>query len=101
MNRHAPVVHSREYECDFGRHVFPTEKFRLVRDGLIAAGLVTEDGIITAEPAPRADLLLVHSAGYLDDLDHLRWTPRTCMSELPLTETIVRAYVLAAGGTTR
>ncbi len=101
MSRHAPVVHSQEYECDIGRHVFPTEKFRLVRDGLIAAGLVTGDAIIAAEPAPRADLLLVHSAEYLDDLDQLRWTPRTRTSELPLTPGIVRAYVVAAGGTTR
>src|SRR5205823_2503221 len=34
------------------------------------------------------------------DLEHLRWTPRTRMSELPLTVPIVKAYVLAAGGTT-
>jgi acetoin utilization deacetylase AcuC-like enzyme len=101
MSRPAPVVYSPEYECDLGRHVFPTEKFRLVRDGLIAAGLVTESGIIAAEPAPRADLLLVHTAEYLEDLEQLRWTPRTRMSELPLAAGIVRAYVLAAGGTTR
>jgi acetoin utilization deacetylase AcuC-like enzyme len=101
MSRHAPVVYSPEYECDIGRHVFPTEKFRLVRDGLMAAGLVTERDILMAAPAPRADLLLVHSPEYLDDLDQLRWTPRTRMSELPLTVEIVRAYVVAAGGTTR
>ena len=96
-----PVVYSPEYECDIGRHVFPTEKFRLVRDGLIAAGLIAAGDVIVPEPAPREDLLLVHTAEYLDDLDALRWTPRTRMSELPLTAAIVRAYVLAAGGTTR
>jgi len=101
MRRPAPVVYSPEYECDIGRHVFPTEKFRLVRDGLIAAGLVTEQDVLLAAPAPHADLLLVHSQAYLDDLESLRWTSRTRMSELPLTAEIVRAYVLAAGGTTR
>jgi acetoin utilization deacetylase AcuC-like enzyme len=101
MSRPARVVYSPEYECDIGRHVFLTEKFRLVRDGLIADGLVTESDIIAAEPASHADLLLVHTAEYLDDLGQLRWTPRTRMSELPLTAGIVRAYVLAAGGTTR
>lgn len=99
--RPAPVVYSPEYECDIGRHVFPTEKFRRVRDGLIATGLITERDVIVPEPAPREDLLLVHTAAYLGDLDALRWTPRTRMSELPLTAAIVRAYVLAAGGTTR
>jgi acetoin utilization deacetylase AcuC-like enzyme len=101
MSRPARVVYSPEYECDIGRHVFPTEKFRLVRDGLIAAGLVTEGDILTPEPASRADLLLVHTPDYLDDLEQLRWTPRTRMSELPLTAGIVRAYVLTAGGTTQ
>ena len=72
-----PVVYSPEYECDIGRHVFPTEKFRLVRDGLIAAGLIAAGDVIVPEPAPREDLLLVHTAEYLDDLDALRWTPRT------------------------
>ncbi len=101
MSRSVPIVFSSEYECDIGRHVFPTEKFRLVRDGLIAAGVVAEGDILPAPAAPRADLLLVHTPEYLDDLEQLRWTPRTRMSELPLTAAIVRAYVLAAGGTTR
>jgi acetoin utilization deacetylase AcuC-like enzyme len=72
-----------------------------VRDGLIALGLVRECDVIAPDAAPPGDLLLVHTAEYLDDLEHLRWTPRTSMSELPLTAGIVRAYVLAAGGTTR
>jgi acetoin utilization deacetylase AcuC-like enzyme len=101
MSRPAPVVYSPEYECDIGHHVFPTQKFRLVRDGLIAAGLLEAGDVICPEPAPREDLLLVHAAEYLDDLERLRWTPRTRMSELPLTAGVVRAYVLAAGGTTR
>ena len=101
MRGSAPVVCSPEYECDIGRHVFPTQKFRLVRDALIASGLIEARDVITPTAAPRADLLLVHTPEYLDDLEHLRWTHRTRMSELPLTAGIVRAYVLAAGGTTR
>ena len=100
MSRPAPIVFSPDYECDIGRHVFPTEKFRRVRDALIASGAAQEGQFVAAPPAPRADLLLVHTAAYLDDLEHLRWTPRTRMSELPLTAEIVRAYVAAAGGTT-
>jgi acetoin utilization deacetylase AcuC-like enzyme len=37
---------------------------------------------------------------YLEDLERLRWTERTMYSELPLEHDIVRAYILAAGGTT-
>ena len=101
MRRSAPVVYSPEYECDIGHHVFPTQKFRLVRDGLIAAGRLDGGDIVCPDAAPREDLLLVHTAEYLDDLEQLRWTFRTRMSELPLTAEIVRAYVVAAGGTTR
>lgn len=97
----ATLVHAPAYECDIGPHVFPTVKFRLVRERLVAEGRVRNEDIEPARPAPREDLLGVHSPGYLEDLEHLRWTPRTLASELPLTREIVDAYVLAAGGTTQ
>ena len=100
MSRSAPVVFSPAYECDIGCHVFPTVKFRMVRDGLLAAGVIGERDLVNPEPASREDLLLVHTPEYLDDLACLRRTPRTAMSELPLTAEIVRAYVTSAGGTT-
>lgn len=100
MRCRAPVVFSPEYECDIGCHVFPTIKYRLVRDALIAEGAIDAADVACPEPASEADLRLVHTAEYLADLAALRRTTRTAMSELPLTEKIVRAYVLAAGGTT-
>ena len=96
----AAVIHSPRYHCDIGRHVFPTEKFGLLREALVARGAVAEAELLEPEPAPRADLLLVHTAEYLDDLEQLRWTRRTMYSELPLSSEIVLAYALAAGGTT-
>src|SRR5690242_686396 len=99
MPTRAAVVYSAGYECDIGPHVFPVEKFRLVRDALVHSGDVDAAALLDPEPAPREALLRVHTPEYLDDLAALRWTPRTLYSELPLTEEIVRAYVLAAGGT--
>lgn len=93
------VVHSPLYECDIGTHVFPTAKYRLVRDQLLAAGAIAADDVIEPTPPSREDLLRVHTAAYLDDLDQLRWTPRTLASELPLSRGIVAAYGLSAGGT--
>ena len=95
------VIFAPDYQCDIGLHVFPMEKFALVRKALIDQGEVREDEIIVPEPAARADLLLVHTVEYLDDLLNARRTPRTACSEMPLTEEIARAYVHAAGGTTR
>jgi acetoin utilization deacetylase AcuC-like enzyme len=99
-NRRAAIVWSPGYECDIGPHVFPMEKFRLVRNRLLAEGEIVPGDLVEPATATRDELLLAHTAEYLDDLDVLRWTPRTMMSELPLTAGIVNAYALAAGGTT-
>jgi acetoin utilization deacetylase AcuC-like enzyme len=101
MSNHAVVVHSREYRCDIGTHVFPMEKFGLVREDLVASGAIRETDVVEPAPASRAELGLVHTDAYLDDLFGLRHTYRTAASELPLSAGIVAAYVLAAGGTTR
>jgi acetoin utilization deacetylase AcuC-like enzyme len=100
MVREAAVVHSSGYLCDVGIHVFPMEKFGLLRQRLVDAGDVAVDAFLEPVPASREDLLRVHSAEYLDDLERLRWTLRTMSAELPLTAGIVHAYRLAAGGTT-
>ncbi len=94
------VVHSTQYQCDIGPHVFPVLKYGMLRRLLADEGSVDDAAVLEPPPAARDELELVHTAVYLDDLETLRATPRTWMSELPLTEEIVRAYVLAAGGTT-
>jgi acetoin utilization deacetylase AcuC-like enzyme len=99
MPPRAVIVHSERYECDIGRHVFPVEKYRRIRDRLVADGDIAAADLVAPVWPERADLALVHTLAYLDDLDALRWTPRTMYSELPLTAEIVNAYVLAAGGT--
>jgi acetoin utilization deacetylase AcuC-like enzyme len=100
MARAAAIVHSPGYHCDIGVHVFPMEKFGLLRRRLVTEGHVADADVLEPAPASRADLARVHGAEYLDDLEGLRWTRRTKSSELPLTAGIVRAYRLAAGGTT-
>ena len=77
MPAQAAIVHSREYWCDIGAHVFPMEKFGLVRERLVTGGEVQDREIIDPAPASDHELLLVHTAEYLDDLAHLRSTPRT------------------------
>jgi len=91
-------VYSPKYEVDIGPHVFPTSKYRLIKETLLARGLAHEEDFLEPQPASREELLTVHTSEYLDDLENLRWTERTRYSELPLTKPIVDAYVLAAGG---
>lgn len=99
MNARRIVVHSPLYACDIGPHVFPVEKYARVRARLVREGAVDEAEIVEPAPPTREQLLLVHTAAYLDDLERLRPTDRTAWSELPLTAEIVRAYTLAASGT--
>lgn len=92
-------IYSSKYEVDIGPHVFPTSKYRLVRDWLLAHGVVAEGDFVEPPPASREELLTAHTAAYLDDLEALRWTHRTQSSELPISREIVDAYRIACGGT--
>jgi len=99
MSTRPAVVWSAGYQCDIGLHVFPVEKYRRVREALEAAGGLRAADVLEPPPATRALLELAHEPGYLDDLEALRWTPRTMYSELPLEADVVRAFSLAASGT--
>ncbi len=64
--------------------------------------LEAEDGVrdpLLPEPSPREELVRVHFAAYLDDLDGAVHTWRTAASELPLSEEIADFFRLACGGT--
>lgn len=93
------LIWSPYYEVSIGEHVFPTQKYRLIRERLIREGSVGAENFVVPVPATHEQLLTVHTAEYLDDLEALRRTERTIYSELPLTDEIVNAYKLAAGGT--
>ncbi len=98
MARARLVSHS-DYVSSIGPHVFPTEKYALTRERLLATGLTEPDDWIEAVPATDDELELVHERAYLDDFFACRWTERTRSSELPLDPPLVRAYVLMTGGT--
>jgi len=97
---HPPLaVWSPGYGCDIGTHVFPTAKYAGVHAALVASGHLADGVDLSPPPATRALLELAHDTEYLDDLDALRWTPRTQYSELPLTREIVEAFSHGASGT--
>jgi acetoin utilization deacetylase AcuC-like enzyme len=92
------LVWSRRYDVDLFGHVFPVEKYRLVRQEVMERGIAREADLVEAEPAAMEDMLLVHTPEYIDDLVNLRATPRTMRSEMALTREIVSAYIATAGG---
>jgi acetoin utilization deacetylase AcuC-like enzyme len=95
-----PTFHYHDgYRAELGAHVFPMEKYGLVRRALLDGGDTDAADWREAVPATRAELALVHTEAYLDDFLAARWTPRTMSSELPLDAGVVDAYRLSAGGT--
>ena len=99
MHHRPAFVFHPAYTCDIGPHVFPILKYEKTYAALMRTGLVPEDDWFTPAPASREALLRVHTPEYLDDFFGVRWTRRTATSELPISEEIVNAYALGAGGT--
>ena len=93
------LVYSDRIYADIGDHVFPIQKYRLVRQRLIEEGVLAAGDFVEPEMATAEDLLLVHTKEYVHDLMAMLWTHRTMRSELPLTEDIKNSYLIGTGGT--
>ena len=74
------VVYSDAYFLPIGKHVFPAEKYRRVRDRLIGTGVAESSDFLEPQPATDQDILLVHKPEYVQKLKKWRWrfpTPAT------------------------
>ena len=96
----ARVVWSPRYEVDIGAHVFPTAKYRLVRDELLGAGLLRPDELVEPEPARREQIARVHAPAYLRKIDEssLSASERITL-EVPFSAALREAAQLCCGGT--
>jgi acetoin utilization deacetylase AcuC-like enzyme len=94
------IVYHEGYDLNFGDHVFPSRKFRLIRERLLAEGVAEPADFLTPDPAPDDDLLLVHDPGWIERLTHGTLSYHEVMRlEVPYSRQMVRAFRLAAGGT--
>lgn len=92
------VVYSPQYRIDIGTHVFPTRKYELLHDRLLA----TPQDAVVVEPRPAAwdDLALVHTAAYLDKLRSGDFdVPALAQLEVPWSPEVVEGFRLMTGGT--
>lgn len=94
------VVWSPAYEVDIGPHVFPTAKYRMVRDRLLADGTVREGDLVEAAPAPDELLARVHTPEYLAKIRENRFTSmERIVLEVPFTAALAHAAGVCCGGT--
>jgi acetoin utilization deacetylase AcuC-like enzyme len=99
--RRLPWVWAPEYEMEIGPHVFPTVKYRLVRDLLVEEGTLREADFLVPAAAPHEDLRLVHTPGYLRRaLGTGLTTAEERLLELPFSEALRDAFILSCGGST-
>ena len=95
------LVYHQGYDLNIGQHVFPAQKFRLIRERLIAEHFASEDDFVKPEPASDEDLMLVHERGWIERLKTGKLTYEEILQlEIPYSTEMVRAFFLAAGGTT-
>lgn len=94
------VVWSRTYEVDLGVHVFPTQKYRLVRDLLLTGNTVGPEDFVEADAVPHDRLARVHTADYLRKIREDDFSPaERYLLEVPFTRELERASVACCGGT--
>jgi acetoin utilization deacetylase AcuC-like enzyme len=96
-----PCVWHHAYEVDIGPHVFPTAKYRLIRDRLVTEATIDPRDLVLPTPAANADVLRVHDPGYVDRILTGRLTDLEALRlEVPFSDSLREAMWLAAGGTT-
>jgi acetoin utilization deacetylase AcuC-like enzyme len=92
------IYHDR-YDLNLGAHVFPSQKFRLIAETILAENLAVKDDFLHPEPASDEDLLRVHTADWVRKLKTGALTASDVMKlEIPYSHELVEAVWLAAGG---
>jgi acetoin utilization deacetylase AcuC-like enzyme len=93
------LVYSDAYYLPIGEHVFPAEKYRRIRDRLLAEHVADVKDFLEPQPATDQDILLVHEPEYVHKLKTGTLSAREQMElEIPYSRDLVEAFWLAAGG---
>ena len=93
------VVYSAQYDLNLGNHVFPSIKYRLIKEKLLRDQILTPQDIVEPRAASEDDIALVHSRDYIHKLQAGKLTYLEILRlEIPYSPELVRAVWLAAGG---
>ena len=92
-------VYSDRYDLNLGEHIFPTAKYRMIRDRLLADGTAHAADFVEPVPASDEDMLRVHTAAWVDALRTGRLSfSQAAELEIPYSQEMVSAVWLATGG---
>ena len=93
------LIYHELYDLHLGSHVFPSQKYRMIHDRLLADGSAAPEDFLAPEPATDEDVLLVHTADYVRKLKAGTLSrEEEAKLEVPYSKELIRAVWLAAGG---
>jgi acetoin utilization deacetylase AcuC-like enzyme len=93
------LIYDDGYDLNLGAHVFPSRKYRMVRDKLLKDGIADEGDFLAPAPATDADILRVHSQEYVRKLKTGSLSYAEVLQlEMPYSQELIDACWLAAGG---
>lgn len=94
------LVYHDGYDLNLGDHVFPSKKYRLIRDQLLRDRFAGPEDFRQPAPARDDEILLVHDPGWVKRLKTGTLTFQEILQlEIPYSRQMVEAFWLAAGGT--
>lgn len=92
------VYHDR-YDLNLGGHVFPAQKYRLIRERLLADGVAAAADFVAPTPVADEDLLAVHDRAWVQKLKHGTLSYHDILKlEIPYSSQMVDGMMLATGG---
>ena len=93
------LVYHPRYNLHLGRHVFPSQKYALIREKLLRDGFADESDFVAPDPAADDDVLLVHDAEWVRRLKDGTLTYTDLLRlEIPWSRETVDAFWFSAGG---
>jgi acetoin utilization deacetylase AcuC-like enzyme len=93
------LVYHPGYDLNLGEHVFPSRKYRLIRDRLLDDYFAAPEDFVEPQPASDADILRVHDPGWVHRLKTGTLTVKELAKlEIPYSPEMVAAFWLATGG---
>lgn len=94
------LIYHEAYDLHIGAHVFPTQKYRMIRDRLLRIRFAQLEDFEQPEPAGDDDILLVHEPGWAARARDAKLGDHEVLQlEMPYSIETARAFWLAAGGT--
>ena len=92
-------IYSDEYDLHLGSHVFPSIKYRLIKEKLLRDGVAAEEDIVAPAAASVEEIALVHDRDYIRKLQTGKLSYLEILRmEIPYSPELVRAVWLSAGG---